>query len=372
MSRRSDPLLARASYLHHRAGRLLNRTRRRALPAGDVSPNRLGPKADPGPGRDDTEATHDCSRAGHAEAAGTLFSGQTGPMRSYKPLSTVALEWATRQIGPNVEVLARERLTGGITSDVDRLVVRQDRREQILVLKRWAVSEESPVVREAEALQAAESHSLPAPRLIAVDPTGAEAGIRCLLMTAVPGEVELAPPDLSAWLQDLAAAQHRIHAVPPVLSTRHDGLMNPKTPARWLTDPGLRREALAAARTSGGEVGFVHGDYQHFNVLWVGGRLRGVVDWSMGGVGPLGTDVGHCRLNLAVLFSADTADEYLRRYAALAGPVDPRADLRGLLSFGRDWERFIPLQVGGRAAIDLVGMSGRVVETVRRAVDRLG
>lgn len=301
-----------------------------------------------------------------------MSSGQTDPVRPYQPLSDVALAWVARQAGRGAQVLGHERLTGGITSDVDRLVVRHGGRDRVLVLKHWAGGEESPVEREAEALQAVGSHSLAAPRLVAADPTGADAGTRCLLMTAVPGRVDLTPPDRAAWLQDLAETQAGIHALPPVLPTRHDGLMNPATPAAWITDPGLRREALAAAQAPAGAVGFVHGDYQHFNVLWVGGQLRGVVDWSMGGTGPLGTDVGHCRLNLAVLFSPDAADEYLRRYAAIAGPVDPRADVRGLLTFGPDWERFIPLQVAGRAPVDIPGMPARVLETLRRAVHRLG
>lgn len=72
----------------------------------------------------------------------------------------------------------------------------------------------------------------------------------------------------------------------------------------------------------------VHGDYQHFNVLWCDDRLSGVVDWPNAATGNRGSDVGHCRLNLAVLFDARTAGDYLVMYERAAGvPLDRRADL---------------------------------------------
>ena len=51
-------------------------------------------------------------------------------------------------------------------------------------------------------------------------------------------------------------------------------------PLAWLADRGLRdaaREAVSGPLVE--EKVLVHGDYQHFNVLWIDGRLTGVVDW---------------------------------------------------------------------------------------------
>jgi aminoglycoside phosphotransferase (APT) family kinase protein len=121
------------------------------------------------------------------------------------------------------------------------------------------------------------------------------------------------------------------------------------------------------------QAGFAHGDYQHFNVLWQGGQLIGVVDWPNAATAPRGVDVGHCRLNLAVLFSADLADDYLAAYEQAAGlKVDARAELRSILNFDQSWPDFIPRQVDGRAPLDIAGMSDRVVDLVRRLVHRLG
>src|SRR5438046_2940923 len=59
---------------------------------------------------------------------------------------------------------------------------------------------------------------------------------------------------------------------------------------------------------------FVHRDYQHFNLLWSDERLTGVLDWVEAGTGPRELDVGHCRLNLTILFSADVAERFLAIY----------------------------------------------------------
>jgi hypothetical protein len=95
--------------------------------------------------------------------------------------------------------------------------------------------------------------------------------------------------------------------------------------------------------------------------------------WPNAATGNRGSDVGHCRLNLAVLFGAQTAGDYLARYERAAGTrVDRRADLRALLCFAPEWQRFIPRQVAGQAPLDLAGMPGRVAATIRDALDGIG
>ena len=108
-------------------------------------------------------------------------------------------------------------------------------------------------------------------------------------------------------------------------------------------------------------------------MLWQGDRLSGVVDWPNAATGNRGSDVGHCRLNLAVLFDSRTAEDYLVMYERAAGVrVDRRGDLRALLCFDPGWQRFIPRQVAGRAPLDLPGMPGRVAEVIRHTLDRIG
>jgi aminoglycoside phosphotransferase len=318
------------------------------------------------------------SRSGHRSATATLRETWCVPV--YEPPSRTALSWALASCGvrPGGDVTV-ERLVGGITADVDRIVIRDsDGRHRRVVLRRWTSVEpwtHGLVEREAGALRALADQDVYAPHLLGADPTGDRAGVRCLLMTEVAGEVVLAPADLTDWIDRLASTQTRIHQVAPTLPDRAEGWFTPDTDFGWITDAGLRRDAVAAARepVSGEQTVLVHGDYQHFNVLWTGERVSGVVDWTMAGTGPLGTDVGHCRLNLAVLISARAAETYLERYERRSGiAVDPRADLRALLCWNPSWLEFIPRQIAGRAPVDLNGMAGRVVGTIRHTLSRLG
>ena len=293
-----------------------------------------------------------------------------------------------RQVHPLARVSAVVRLLGGITADMDRITVDSPDGTCEVVLRRWPDEDwtQGLVAREAWALAAISGHGVPAPRLLAVDEDGAATGVRCTLTSALTGQPDLTPSDMPSWLGQLATTHAAIHAVPawPLMPSEWsgDGASTP-SPDRygtrfrsldWIADPGLREAAReAAAGPLVDEHVLIHGDYQHFNVLWREGRLTGVVDWPDAATGNRGSDVGHCRLNLAVLFDAATAGDYLVRYERAAGArIDRRADLRALLCFDREWLGFIPHQVDGRAPVDLAGMPGRVADAVRAALDGLG
>lgn len=97
-----------------------------------------------------------------------------------------------------------------------------------------------------------------------------------------------------------------------------------------------------------------------------------MVDWGSASAGPPAIDVGHCRLNLAVLFGAAWAEHLRLAYRAETGrEVDPWWDLHALASYGDAWRRFIPRQVGGRASVDIDGMTARVEEVMRGTLRRL-
>jgi aminoglycoside phosphotransferase (APT) family kinase protein len=299
---------------------------------------------------------------------------------AYEFPSRTTLSWVVASCGVRAGGgVTIQRLVGGITADVDRIVIRDsDGGHRRVVLRRWTNSEpwtDGLVERESAALRALADQGVHAPHLLAADPTGEHAGVRSLLMTEVPGEVVLRPVNLTDWIDRLAGTQAEIHRVSPTLPYRAEGWFTPDADFGWITDAGLRRDAVAAAREhrSGEQTVFVHGDYQHFNILWTGEQVSGVVDWTMAGAGPRGTDVGHCRLNLAVLISAQAAEIYLDCYERATGTaVDAQADLRALLCWNPDWLEFIPRQVAGRAPVDLDGMPGRVVETIRHTLSRLG
>lgn len=268
-------------------------------------------------------------------------------------------------------------LAGGITAGMYRIRITSRRGgSHAVVLRRWdgrvVVDAAALVRREARTLQALVGTGIPAPRLIAADPAGDAACVPSLLMSLVPGEVNLTPVDLDAWLHELAANLVAIHET-GVEAEPYESWIPSALPT-WAEGDDLwgRAFATAWALPSTVQPVFLHRDFQHFNVLLRDGLVSGVVDWPNAATGPRGIDVGHCRLNLAALYSAEAAERFLEIYQVQAGrAVDPRADVAALCSFGPNWPQFLSRQVAGRTPVDTLGMRGRVEDVLRRALGRL-
>ncbi|TMQ06048.1 MAG: aminoglycoside phosphotransferase family protein [Deltaproteobacteria bacterium] len=223
------------------------------------------------------------------------------------------------------------------------------------VLRRWVPDGEhaeyviGAVASETAVLTALERSDVPAPRVIGSTTDAAHAG-PAVLMTRVPGHVHLMPGDRERWLQQMAHTLTRIHALDidakPFESwldrSRLSPLPDASRPDIWSEAIRLVAEERPLTHTC-----FIHRDYQHFNLLWSRERLTGVIDWVEASVGPPDVDVGHCRLNLTVL------------------------DVHSLLSFGPHWKRFLPIQIDGRAPLDVDGMTSRMEDVLARTLRRL-
>jgi aminoglycoside phosphotransferase (APT) family kinase protein len=292
------------------------------------------------------------------------------------------LEWVARAVGEGARVVGGRRLTGGITSSMHALTVesRTGVRQQV-VLRRWTPGAgddpgDAPlfVERERHVLSRLEATDLPAPRFLAADPTGESTGVPALLMSRVAGRMDLAPVDRKAWLRQIASMAVRIHELDVDARPYRWEARTVPVPA-WASKPADWRAAAKLVRGPAPhhDIRFAHGDYQHFNFLWQRGRLTGVVDWVFAFRGPADVDVGHCRLNLAVLYSAELAADFLAAYEAEAGRrVDPYWDIRCATAPAfEDWTQFIAVQVDGRAPFDRVGVTKRVDELLSAALRRL-
>jgi aminoglycoside phosphotransferase (APT) family kinase protein len=230
------------------------------------------------------------------------------------------------------------------------------------------------VTLETAVLTKLEGSGIPAPRVIGVT-SAATRGGPAVLMTCVPGTVQLMPRDREQWLRQMAQMLARIHGLAldgrPFVSWLDPGQLSPP-PDASRADVWSEAFALVAEEREPASTCFVHRDYQHFNLLWSRERLTGVVDWVEACVGPPGIDVGHCRLNLTVLFSADMADRFLAMYEAESGrSVDAWWDVHALLSYGASWKEFLPIQIDGRASLDVDGMTARMEEVLGRALRRV-
>lgn len=288
-----------------------------------------------------------------------------------------------RELG--VRVVGLRRMTGGIVAAVHRLTVEHvvsGRRESVVLRQyehdgRGATAPgHSEVEREAGILSQAARAGLPAPRLLAASAAGKETGGHpSVLMTRLSGRVDLSPADPGDWLGQMADAAVQIHEA-AITAPPYDRWVDPRrlaVPAA-ASHPGLWR---SLARALGEQESpcpwrFIHRDFQHFNLLWSRGRLTGVVDWASAASGPPDIDIGHCRLNLAVLFGADWAERFRLAYEARAGRrVDPWWDLYALASYNDSWPQFIPVQVNGRVHVDGAGMTGRIEELLQATLRRL-
>jgi Ser/Thr protein kinase RdoA (MazF antagonist) len=194
-------------------------------------------------------------------------------------------------------------------------------------------------------------------------------------MTRVPGRVLLMPRDRERWLRQMAQMLARIHELAPAGVAFEPwldaGKLTPPTDAS--STEHLARGLCASRRPPAAtRKCFIHRDFQHFNLLWSRDRLTGVVDWGGACVGPPDVDVGHCRLNLTLLFSAQVAERFRELYEAESGrAVEPYWDLHALLSYGSDWKDFLPLQIDGRAPLDVKGMTTRMEEVLTLALRRM-
>ena len=289
------------------------------------------------------------------------------------------LAWVERTVGSGARVTAGRRMLGGIASSVHRLSVRlPDGTSSQVVLKRFTDPDwgDAQAIRnEATGLAAAEGSGVPAPRLLGASPDGADTeGVPSLLMTRAPGRVWLTPHDPDVWIRQLATVLPSLHAGAAGATQRPprdlDALSVPASARR--PDVWTAAQSLIASAAPSGDLVFVHGDYQHFNVLWSRGHLSAIVDWSSSRIAPPDIDVGHCRLNLAVLFSVEVAERFRHAYESEAGRrVEPWWDVHQLLAYDDSWQAFIPVQVAGRAPVDVRGMTGRVEELLAMALARL-
>jgi len=290
------------------------------------------------------------------------------------------LAWVEQTLGRGARVAGWSRLTGGLTSNVHQLTVERNSRNEEYVLRWWMPGGEwehwiaRAVPLETAILTKLEGTDIPAPRVIG-STVDAALGGPAILMTRLPGKLHLMPRDRERWLRQMAQMLARIHALAvegkPFESWLDPSQLSPPPDALradvWRQAIALVAETRAPARTC-----FLHRDYQHFNMLWSRERLTGVVDWIEACTGPPEADVGHCRLNLTLLFSASVADRFLVMYEAESGiRVDAWWDVHALLSYGPSWKQFLPIQIDGRAPLDVAGMTGRMEEVLQHALRRL-
>jgi hypothetical protein len=254
-----------------------------------------------------------------------------------------ALAWAAAAVGPGARVRSVRTLGGGIAEATDALTIDDATRiRHRLVLQRWirpGWETDDPgfdPAKEAAVLTALERTVIPAPRLVAVDPDGSQAGVPALLTERLPGRQptvrEIARPATLATLGSMLAEIHRVGAglegnptlraiVPPYLPF---GALAAAVIPTTTRRPDLWQAALAGAGSVPARPAtptLIHRDYHAWNTLWLAGRLTGIVDWTSTSWGPPAADLAHLRIDLVVDVSLEAAVLARAAFASAGGDL---------------------------------------------------
>lgn len=169
---------------------------------------------------------------------------------------------------------------------------------------------------EHAGLKLAATSSVPVPRVLATEFSGDPAA---LLMERMPGSSLIPVQRPPARLRALGGAAAALHVVPVPAAAGLPWRARPIDPVDF---DRLRAEAPAQALLQQAEEarrayrprrdeGFVHDDLWQGNALWDGDRLTALIDWECAGVGPAGVDLGALRLDAAMCFDVEAADDVL-------------------------------------------------------------
>lgn len=232
------------------------------------------------------------------------------------------LEWAATAIGRGAQVVEAHPLHAD-QGPWRLTAVHRGRLTQCVLRAPTPRIDLGMIATSAAALQVAEHHQLPAPRLIALDLDVAS------LETLVPGT--------SAWavgtpesLRASGAALTLLHSVAmspqehlpfrprPIdvddfAADRRTGRM-PTTPLLTQADHLITAHGLPAEDTT-----FVHGDVWPGNLVWTGDQLAAFIDWKSAGVGAPGVDLSELRKQAAISFGPGAPAEVLAGWEQAAG-----------------------------------------------------
>jgi len=198
-------------------------------------------------------------------------------------------------------------------------------------IDQWGEVGRRHVVAEAQGCTLLVGADLPVPRLIASDPSGAEAGDYVNLTTFLPGRTRLDALGADA-IDELARAAVTIHAQPVSEAHRPQPYQfwapNPPESPDWAVDGSAWRRAIEifAAGPPASPHGLVHRDFHPGNVLWDGDRITGVIDWAETSWGPPDLDVAHSCTNFALLHDFERMAVFRTAYARHGGVTDPDPD----------------------------------------------
>ncbi|HJP83245.1 MAG TPA: phosphotransferase, partial [Fimbriimonadaceae bacterium] len=225
-----------------------------------------------------------------------------------------------------------DKLEGGISATMAKIVVRfSGGLKQKYVIRtpgKWT-TEEPPgfIEREYKILQQVHITAIPSPKPVYLEPPGAVD--RFYVLEYIDGAPELEPSDPVAYGQAFAEVQAQIHSLDlqnnGLIGTRHlpTKVRAPDGPS----DSRIREGEIRSVLDKFGPIKdlnptvFRHGDLWPGNLLWLDGRLSGIVDWENASIGEPLFDLAITRLDLLWVAGWVATTAFTEHYLAL-NPID--------------------------------------------------
>lgn len=293
-----------------------------------------------------------------------------------------ALDWCLTVLGGVGQACRVTRLRGGLAASTHLLELVGDAPPARAVVLRRFVGERSatwpPIAQEVAALASIAECRLPyqTPRVLAFDLDGSACGHPAILLTRVPGVLDISPTNALDRAARLGRALAELHQaaprVPSELRPYEIKLVQAAPDGDAIAWANVRR-ALAGFSALGNDL--IHGDFHLGNALFQDGALSALLDFTCVRRGPWQLDVGYCRCDLSLLFGLAEADELLRSYEATRGlHVDrvPYWDLAGALRAHPDASSWLPGWLdAGRSDLEPALVAERLGRFVARALSQL-
>jgi aminoglycoside phosphotransferase (APT) family kinase protein len=259
------------------------------------------------------------------------------------PGSGAAVERALEVAGPDATVTAVRALAGG--THARTWLIQLAHPDLEVVLREFPAGDDSAHY-EAVALAALDGLDGLAPRLLASG-TGQPPSVGSwILISRLPGWADITPDQPAAWAEQLGRALARIHATSLRRLTGFRSVLEQTGGScAALAGPAARAVTARWDLLADAPGVLTHYDFWSGNVVWTGGVLTGVVDWSGAALGPRSYDVGWCRLDLYLLYGELIADKFLDSYEAASdsAPLDRLlCDLWAVARSDRILETWVP------------------------------
>jgi aminoglycoside phosphotransferase len=292
------------------------------------------------------------------------------------------------EIDPALTTWALETLAPG-SSLVDARGLREGGAPWLLQVRAadggevWAVLRVGPsdapgdIRTEAAALRFAGANGLAVPKVLGMRD---DADPPLLLIERVRGSSDIPAARAASRLRTLGAFAARMAAlVPPAGFERRTRAISGVDFALLRRNaaprPVLQRaESVVGSYLPESPDCLVHGDMWQGNSMWIGDELQGIIDWDCAGVGPAGIDLGSLRLDAAMTFGVEAADDVLDSWQAIAGPASdvPYWDLVAGLSTPPELDWFVAaIRAQGRPDLTQDVMLARRDEFLENALHRL-